>query len=153
MAFWSRKLQPRERRYGATELEGLAVVAAVNHFDTYLVTHLFNIETDYRALMFLNSAKHNNGRLARWAIQLQPYTFHIHYRPGRENDNADVLSRMYEEEEDLPLPRLRPTTAGGRCHAAACLTWSQRRRDKTRERVRGQEKGKERRKRKLLTSC
>lgn len=33
VAFYSRKLQPRERRYSATELEGLAVVAAVHHFD------------------------------------------------------------------------------------------------------------------------
>ena len=88
-------------------------MAAVNHFDAYLVTHPFSIETDHRALMFLNSAKHNNGRLARWAIQLQPYTFHIHYRPGKENDNADVLSRMYEEEEDLPLPRPSANNGGG----------------------------------------
>ena len=41
VAFWSRKLQPRERRYSATELEGLAVVAAVHHFDAYLITHPF----------------------------------------------------------------------------------------------------------------
>ena len=111
VAFWSRKLQPRERRYGATELEGLAVVAAVNHFDAYLVTHPFSIETDHRALMFLNSARHSNGRLARWAIQLQPYSFKIRYRPGSENDSADVLSRMCEEEEDLPL--LRPSVNDG----------------------------------------
>ena len=32
VAFYSRKLQPRERRYCATEIEGLAVVAAVEHF-------------------------------------------------------------------------------------------------------------------------
>ena len=87
------------------------MVAAVNHFDAYLVTHPFSIETDHRALMFLNYARHSNGRLARWAIQLQPYSYKIRYRPGSENDNADVLSRMCEEEEDLPL--LRPSVNDG----------------------------------------
>ena len=41
VAYFSRKLKPREQRYSATELEGLAVMAAVQHFDVYLVTHAF----------------------------------------------------------------------------------------------------------------
>ena len=84
------------------------MVAAVNHFDAYLVTHPFSIETDHRALTFLNSARHSNGRLARWT--LQPYSFKICYKPGSENVNADV--RMCEEE-DLPLPRPSVNDDGG----------------------------------------
>ena len=102
VAFFSRKLQPRERRYGATELEGLAVVSAVNDFEAYLLPHPFVIETDHKALIFLSSAKHQNSRLARWALALQPYTFQIRYRPGPLNTNADVLSRLYEEDTDAP---------------------------------------------------
>ena len=49
------KLKPREMKYSATELEGLAVVNAVQHFDVYLVTHPFVVVTDHRALVFLNS--------------------------------------------------------------------------------------------------
>ena len=86
------------------------MVAAVRHFDAYLVTHPFMIETDHRALTFLNSAKHSNGRLARWAMQLHPYTFKIRYRPGSQNENADILSRMFEDD-DLPL--LRPSVNDG----------------------------------------
>ena len=41
VAYYSRKLQPRERKYSTTELEGLAVVAAVHHFCPYLITHPF----------------------------------------------------------------------------------------------------------------
>ena len=52
VAFYSRKLQPRERRYCATELEGLAVVDSVRHFDAYLVTHPFVVETDHKAWSF-----------------------------------------------------------------------------------------------------
>ena len=103
MAFYSRKLQPRERKYCATELEGLAVVDAVRHFDAYLVTHPFLVETDHRALEFLNSANHTNGRLARWAMRLEPFTFTISYRPGPLNANADALSRLFEEEDSPSL--------------------------------------------------
>ena len=107
VAFYSKKFLPRERRYSASELEGLAVVAAVNHFQPYLITHEFVIETDHRALTFLGTAQHQNGRLARWAMKLQPYSFSIRYRPGAMNTNADVLSRLYEdvsEEEEISLP-------------------------------------------------
>ena len=98
VAFYSRKLKERERRYSATEIEGLAVVEGVQHFEVYLITHPFCIETDHRALTFLNSANHQNGRLARWAIKLQPFTFSIHYRPGPLNGNADSLSRLFKED-------------------------------------------------------
>ena len=103
VAYFSRKLKPREQRYSATELEGLAVMAAVQHFDTYLVTHPFVVETDHRALVFLNTTRHANGRLARWALTLQPYTFTLKYRAGNLNSNADALSRCYEDEEQRPL--------------------------------------------------
>ena len=123
VAFYSRKLVPRERRYGATELEGLAVVEGVRHFEPYLITHPFTVETDHKALTFLQTAHHQNGRLARWAIKLQPYHFKIRYRAGELNANADALSRCYPEEEEeeknsVPSPSDRPGGGGGgRCYA------------------------------------
>ena len=127
VAYYSRKLQPRERKYSASELEGLAVVAGVRHFDAYLMTHPFTLQTDHRALMFLNDAKHNNGRLARWALLLQQFTFSIVYKKGSLNSNADTLSRMFPEDppsrmpdapavhEGLPSvsPPVSPTDEGG----------------------------------------
>ena len=115
VAYFSRKLKPRETRYSATELEGLAVVNAVQHFDVYLVTHPFVIVTDHRALVFLNTTRHANGRLARWALALQPYTFSLQYRPGPLNTNADALSRCFEDEESLgeSVGCQRPSEEGG----------------------------------------
>ena len=96
----NRKLKPRERRCSATELEGLAVVAAIQHFCPYLIKHSFVVEMNHRALAFLNTTRHANFCLTRWALILQPYSFTIHYRPGSQNANADAFSRLVGVEAD-----------------------------------------------------
>ena len=113
VAFFSKKLQPRERKFSGSELERLAVVLSVTHFDAYLITHPFILETDHRALVYLMTADHKNGRLARWAMRLQPYTFSIRYKPGSQNCNADVLSRGFSEEKDSTLPLQTEKGGGG----------------------------------------
>ena len=113
VAYFSRKLLPRERNYSASELEGLAVVAAVRHFDAYLLPHPFTLVTDHRALLFLNTTQQGNGRLARWAIQLQPFTFKVKYRKGSEHINADSLSRYFEEDDSSSLPDVFDLKEGG----------------------------------------
>ena len=108
VAFYSRKLLPRERTYSASELEGLAVVSAVDHFQPYLVTHPFIVETDHQALTFLSSAQYRNSRIARWALKLQMYSFSIRYRKGVLHVNADALSRL-----DSSTPGLSAFPGGG----------------------------------------
>ncbi len=56
MAFYSRQLKAAETRYSATELECLAAVESVKHFEIYLDGHQFTIQTDHRALEYLRSA-------------------------------------------------------------------------------------------------
>ena len=53
IAYYSRKMQPRECRYFATEQEGLSVVNACMHFMPYLVGHPFTVVIDHKALSFL----------------------------------------------------------------------------------------------------
>ena len=61
VAFYSRKLQPREQHYSATELEGLAVVDSVDYFSVCLIGTDFNVKMDHNALEFLNTAKTVTG--------------------------------------------------------------------------------------------
>ncbi len=102
IAFWSRRLLPRERNYSASELECLAIVDSIIHFAPYLRPVSFVVETDHKALSFLQSANFCNGRLARWAMKLMPYSFNVKYPPGPLNRNADALSRQnWDGQDDL----------------------------------------------------
>ena len=93
IAYGSKKLLPREQRYSAIEREALAIVQGINHFRTYLQGAKFQVETDHNPLTHLASMKDLHGRVARWALALQPYQFTLSHRAGTANANADGLSR------------------------------------------------------------
>ena len=94
VGYFSRKLLPREERYSTIEKECLAIKRGVEAFSVYLVGRDFVIQTDHRALQWLNSLKDSNSRLTRWSLTLQAYSFSVRHRPGTTNSNADALSRI-----------------------------------------------------------
>lgn len=100
-AFWSRKLRAAEVNYTTTERECLAVLGAIQRWRAYLVDAPFVVETDHMALTFLLTARDLEGRLARWVLQLQQYTFTIRHRKGVEMREVDALSRLPREDDEL----------------------------------------------------
>jgi len=68
LAYYSRKLLPREKRYSTVEKECLAIKLAVEHFKVYLLGKPFTIHTDHRSLIWLNKLKDKNSRLTRWSL-------------------------------------------------------------------------------------
>ena len=100
VAYFSKKLLPREEKYSTVEKECLAIKLATQAFRVYLLGRHFTIQTDHRALEWLDRVKESNGRLTRWSLALQPFSFTVEYRPGGQNGNADGLSRLTEEFED-----------------------------------------------------
>ena len=100
IAYYSRKLLPREERYSTVEKECLAIKVATNTFRVYLLGKPFVIQTDHRSLEWLDRLKDNNARLTRWSLALQPYNFKVQYRSGKTNTNADALSRAYFSFDD-----------------------------------------------------
>jgi hypothetical protein len=68
----------------------------VKHFEQYLGLLPFKVITDHSALKFLQTADMPSGRRARWIMYLQQFKFEIVHRPGKDNKNADALSRIPE---------------------------------------------------------
>lgn len=93
IAYASKKLNGAETRYSTIEKECMAVVWGVKKFEPYIYGTHFTLETDHRPLQYLNRSKTENGRLMRWAIQLQQHNFTVKVIPGRDNVGADYLSR------------------------------------------------------------
>ena len=104
LAFYSRKLLPRETRYSTIEKECLAIKAATHNFRVYLFGRKFTIQTDHHALEWLDRLKDNNARLTRWSLALQPYQFVVLYRAGSATNNADGLSRAFADYHTTSSP-------------------------------------------------
>ena len=103
VAYASRSLSPQEKRYAVTELETLAVVWAVSHFHAYLYGHNVQVFTDHSAVKAVRKlpapVASTLGDGPRCVKNIQ-----VTYQAGRENSNADALSRC-------PLQRETPTTS------------------------------------------
>ena len=88
-------LPPAMRHYDARRLpvELLAVILALEHFKPYIDGVKVLLDSDHRNLTFIKNIKHSSGQLARWAMRLSEYDFELRYRPGKQMEVADCLSR------------------------------------------------------------
>ena len=96
VAYASRALSPQEKKYAVTELETLAVVWAVTHFHAYLYGHDVVVYTDHSAVKAILETPSPSGKHARWWSKVfgsGVRKLEIKYRAGKENSNADALSR------------------------------------------------------------
>ena len=95
-----RKCTDPEKRYPSWKGELSGIVYGIRKFAPILSYKRFRINTDSSALKQLKSLKQNTGMLARWMEELAGYDFEVKHRPGKENLNADALSRR----EGMPEP-------------------------------------------------
>jgi hypothetical protein len=79
--------------YGISQLEGLAVIWAIDKFRPYLSHQKFTLVTDHRALTKLREVKDNNPMLYRWSLKLAGYDYEVEYKKGEKQGNADGPSR------------------------------------------------------------
>ena len=93
IAYASRALIPVEQRYSQTEREALAILWACEHFHLYLYGSHFTVITDHKPLelLFNNPKATPPARLERWRLRLQPYSYTIKYKAGKDNP-ADYMS-------------------------------------------------------------
>jgi transposase InsO family protein len=95
IAYASRGLSPAERNYPAHKLEFLALKWAVtDKFHDYLYGATFTVKTDNNPLTYILSSAKLDATTQRWVAQLSSYQFSLEYRSGKENIDADRLSRI-----------------------------------------------------------
>ena len=67
-------------------------------------------------VMLGRKLKDKNSRLTRWSMSLQLFKFEVTHRVGRDNSNADTLSRA--------APTLFDAEEGGRDVKDSLITWT-----------------------------
>jgi len=98
IAFWSGKFNSAQQNYPVHELELLAIVESLRRFAHLLQGLKFRIYTDHKGLEWITSQKKLSPRQARWLEVLADFEFEIIHVPGKMNQLADALSRMYSDE-------------------------------------------------------
>ena len=94
ICYGGRALRNNELKWHITDKEGLALVEGIQHFRHYLANTKFTVFTDNVSVKYLQNIKDCQGRLGRWSLLLQGYTFEIKHKPGSKNFTADYLSRQ-----------------------------------------------------------
>ena len=94
ICYGGRALRNNELKWHITDKEGLALVEGIQHFRHYLANTKFTVFTDNVSVKYLQNIKDCQGRLGRWSLLLQGYTFEIKHKPGSKNYTADYLSRQ-----------------------------------------------------------
>ncbi len=93
IGYFSKKLNPCEFRYSATDKEALAVVLACRNFHHFLWGTRFTVITDHQPLTSIFKRKTKSPRMNRWILEMREYNYEINYLKGKDNFVADHLSR------------------------------------------------------------
>ena len=102
IAYASKSLKPSEMNYPAHKLEFLALKWALcDKFYDYLYGHHFSVLTDNNPLAYVLTTAKLDATGHRWLAELANLDFTITYRSGKQNVDADFLSRLPKEHEHL----------------------------------------------------
>ena len=108
IAYASRRLRPAEKNYPAHKLDFLALKwAVVEKFHDYLYGSKIEAVTDNNRLTYIFTTAKLDATGQRWVASLSNYNFCIKYRNGKNNADADSLSRLeHPESENIIFPEV-----------------------------------------------
>ena len=93
IAFMSKKLGETAKMYSPMKGELAAVIYYLDYFYFYATVGTIVIRTDHAALTALRDSTEKRGQWARWRTRLACYNYTVEFRKGRDNANADSMSR------------------------------------------------------------
>ena len=101
ISYASRSLMKSEAKYPVHKLEFLCLKWAITkQFHKYLYGNTFDVYTDNNPLTYVLTTAKLDTMGHRWIAGLANYNFHIHYKSGKNNVEADALSRIDWEKCD-----------------------------------------------------
>lgn len=107
IAYFSKKLNEAQKKKKAIYLECLAIKEAVKYWQYWLMGKTFTVFSDHKPLENMNIKARTDEELGDLTYYLSQYDFQIRYSPGKQNLEADCLSRNpvlgSQENEDEQL--------------------------------------------------
>ena len=94
----SKVLNDAQINYATTEKEMLAIVYGLEKFRSYLIGSKVTVYTDHTTIKYILQKSDSKPRLLRWVLLLQEFDLVIKDKKGSENNVADHLSRLTNEE-------------------------------------------------------
>ncbi|KAK9397281.1 hypothetical protein NXF25_020642 [Crotalus adamanteus] len=111
-AYTSKKFTDPERRWAVWEKEAFAIKWALSTWRHLLegAQHPFEVWTDHRNLMVLQTPRRLAPKHVRWAQYFQRFRFSLKVVPGGKNFLADALSRLpqYDSKKEQVIQTIVP---------------------------------------------
>ena len=102
IAYASRSLSKSEKRYHASKLKFLCLKWAItDQFHEYLYGDSFEVCTNNNLLTYVLTTAKLDATGQRWVASLANYDFKVKYRSAKQNVNADSLSRIPWDAEQV----------------------------------------------------
>jgi hypothetical protein len=95
----SGKFDATQCNWPTIEQEAYAIFKAITKWRNFLLGSEFIVYTDHRNLTYI--LKHESKKILRWRLALQEFSFLIYHIPGKDNVEADILSRLYDRNKEL----------------------------------------------------
>ncbi|MBW0515240.1 hypothetical protein O181_054955 [Austropuccinia psidii MF-1] len=112
VCFISRQIKPIESRYGASQMECLCLVWALEKSNYFVEGYFFEVITDFTAVKSLFKMKTPNRHMLIWQRALQEYrgSMTIVHKDGNIHKNADGLS-IFPLKNNIDNPAYVPEGA------------------------------------------
>jgi hypothetical protein len=100
VAYFSKRLAPAECNYEIYDKELLAIIRCFEQWRPELEGAAFPIKvlSDHKNLQYFCTTKQLTHRQARWSEYLTRFRFQIAYRPGKDGQKPDALTRRSQDE-------------------------------------------------------
>ena len=104
VAYYSKTFTVDEAKWSSNELEAIGVIKVLDHFRPYIWGVDFSLLSDNMSVTLAWLKGRTTGKLARWAARLAEFEGYMTILPrsGRKHGNADGLSRMAKDPNEIP---------------------------------------------------